>query len=87
MSTGVNVTRGGAKVAGRKVTKFGAGEKAAAMQVVAQLYLGFGKALALGSGRDLQAMLVEGDGVVVGHYAGVFEAEVVGRISLFWQGT
>jgi len=58
----------------------------AAIQVVAQLNSGFGEAFALGAGWDLQAMLVEGDGVVVSHLTGVLEAEVIKRISLFRPG-
>jgi len=47
----------------------------ASIQVVAQLDPGFGVALPLGSRRDLHAVFVEGDSVVIGHCASVLEAE------------
>ena len=58
----------------------------AAIHGVVQSDLGFGVALAAWSGRDLQTVVVERDGVVVGHGAGVLEAEVVRWITLGWPG-
>lgn len=53
---------------------------------VVQIDPGFGVALAAWTGRDLQAIVVERNGVVVGHYAGVLEAEVVGWVTLLGPG-
>ena len=58
----------------------------AAIHGVVQIDPGLGVALAPGTGWDLQAIVVERDGVVVGHRAGVFEAEVVRWIPLGWPG-
>ena len=39
------------------------------------LNAGFGITVAVGIGGDLQALSGEGDGVIIGHRAGVFEAK------------
>ena len=53
---------------------------------MAQLHSGFGIAFVLGSEWDLQAVMVEGQGVIVGHGAGVLEAEVVSWVMFFQPG-
>ena len=58
----------------------------AALHGMVQIDPGFGVALAARSGWDLQAVVVERDGVVVGHRAGVLEAEIVGWITFLWPG-
>jgi site-specific recombinase XerC len=51
-----------------------------------QLDPGLGVTLAPWTGRDLQAVFVEGQCVVVGHHASVLEAEVIRLITLRWPG-
>jgi hypothetical protein len=58
----------------------------AAIHGVVQLNPGFGVALAAWSGWDLQAMVVERDGVIVSHRAGELEAEIVGWVPLLRPG-
>jgi hypothetical protein len=54
----------------------------AAIHEVVQINPGLGVALAPWSGRDLQAIGIEGDSVVIGYDASVLEAELVRWITL-----
>lgn len=56
------------------------------IQVVMQFDPDPSIAVAVGSGWDLQTVTVKGNGIVIGHRAGVLEAEVILRMAFFQSG-
>jgi len=56
-----------------------------AVHGMVQIDGGAGIAAAVGGGRQLQAMVVEGDGVIIGDAAGVVEAEQVLPVAVCGQ--